>query len=164
MARSGRELRGRHVLAMMLAFFALILAVNSVFIYLALDTFRGLSTDNAYLKGLDYNRTIAAAEAQTALGWQTRLEAGPAADGNELVLRLQVADRDRAPVDGLAVDGMLRRPVDDGHDQLLVFAAAGDGWYEARAPLPQPGQWDVRLTARTGDGRQHRLEQRLWLK
>jgi len=164
MAQSQRQLRGRHVLALALAFFAVVFAVNAVFIYLALDSFRGLSTDDAYVRGLDYNRTIAAAQAQQVLGWQARLESERVTGSNEVVLRLTIVDRDGAPIPGLSADGMLQRPVDDSMDRRLVFAAAGDGRYEARALVPQWGQWDVRLTARAPGGESYRLEQRLWLK
>ena len=50
-----KELTGRHVLYMILGFFGVVLLANVVFVYLAMDTFTGLATEGAYVKGLSYN-------------------------------------------------------------------------------------------------------------
>ena len=68
MMRSDKPVTGRHVLMMMLGFFGVIFAVNGVFAFLAIDTFTGLETEQAYLKGLDYNRTLTAAAEQRTTG------------------------------------------------------------------------------------------------
>ena len=68
------------------------------------------------------------------------------------------------PIDDLRVAGQVRRPTHEGFDRDVTLARRGSGLYAVELTLPLLGQWDVRLTARTGDGRQHRMEQRLWLK
>ena len=60
-----RELTGAHVLAGLFAFFGVMLAANGVFVYVATTTFSGLSTDDAYRKGLSYNETIRAFKLQS---------------------------------------------------------------------------------------------------
>ena len=57
-------------------FFATIAICDAVFVGLALSTHRGLVTEHAYQKGLEYNHTIAAAEQQDGLNWQGRILIG----------------------------------------------------------------------------------------
>ena len=67
-------IQGRHVLVLLLGFFAVVASANAVMIYGALSTFGGLDTPDAYRKGLAYNQRIDAAAAQAQLGWQESLE------------------------------------------------------------------------------------------
>ena len=39
--------------------FIIVFAVNGVFVYTAINTNRGVVTENAYEKGLDFNRIVA---------------------------------------------------------------------------------------------------------
>ena len=56
-----RAVTGRKALWVLLGFFGVILAVNATFVYLAVSSFSGLETDNAYVKGLNYNTTLSRA-------------------------------------------------------------------------------------------------------
>ena len=49
--------------------FGVVLIVNLFFMFSAVHSFSGLSTDQAYDKGLKYNQEIAAAKQQQLLGW-----------------------------------------------------------------------------------------------
>ena len=73
-ANTGRpkELTGRMVFICLVAFFAVIAAVNAVMIRAAVSTFSGIETANSYQAGLAFAREIAAAEAQDALHWQVQ--------------------------------------------------------------------------------------------
>ena len=53
-----RPLTGRHVLAMVLAFFTVVMGVNAIFAYIAISGFSGIETEDAYVKGLAYNETF----------------------------------------------------------------------------------------------------------
>ena len=46
--------------------------MNAVLIRLAVSTFGGVETENAYQAGLNFSREIAAAEVQDALHWQVK--------------------------------------------------------------------------------------------
>ena len=105
---AGRPLTGRKVLAIALGAFAVVAAVNAVFVVLALGSWTGLERRNAYLEGLDYNRTLARAEAQRALGWRLDWQL-QAADGGQ-VLELRLRDADDRPVTGVEVKAEWRRP------------------------------------------------------
>ncbi|MBT3371532.1 MAG: FixH family protein [Rhodospirillaceae bacterium] len=159
---SGREITGRKVLAMLLGFFALIVAVNGVFIYFALDSFSGLSTQNAYVKGLNYNRTLAQNRAQKATGLQ--ITATASQPGQAVVLDVVVKDRHGKPIENLTLSGQLRRPTHEGEDLPLEFQAMGAGSYRATATPEALGQWDLRLLAQVADADDYRWEKRLWLK
>ena len=50
-------LRGVHVLLMVLGFFGVIFAANLVFVFVSLETFSGIETENAYEVGRNYNET-----------------------------------------------------------------------------------------------------------
>jgi nitrogen fixation protein FixH len=163
MNRSGiRTLKGKHVLIAVLAFFAFVIAVNGIYIALAMWSWSGLSTEDAYQRGLAYNQTLAEAEAQRALNWQVKAVLEPMAGGGA---RLTVAftDRSGAPVEGLTVSGDLRRPVRDDLDRAVDLVRDGPGRYGADVDQLAAGQWDVRLRATSPDGAIFVLEDRLWL-
>lgn len=158
---AAKPLRGRTVLLALIGFFAVVAAVNAVFIVLALRTHPGVSDENAYQDGLAYNRVIEEAEAQRALGWQVALTLDPAAGGP---LTLTLADRDGAPLAVKAVTAQLRRPGLETADRTLVFAEAGTGLWRAVPGDLLPGNWDVSLDIVRFDGAPYRADWRLWVK
>ena len=157
------ELTGRHVLIMVLAFFGLVIAANVVFIVLAWQSWSGLSTDDAYRRGLAYNETLRQAEAQRALGWQVRAELVPLADGGARLSVVFTGSND-TPVERLDITGQLRRPSREGADRPVVLTGQGSGRYGTDVDLPFSGQWDLHLRATSPDGKIFILEDRLWLK
>ena len=62
------EIRGRHVLIGMIAFFGLIFLANGIFLYYALTTFGGGEKGSPYRSGLRYNETLAEAARAAGLG------------------------------------------------------------------------------------------------
>lgn len=160
-------LTGRHVLFGLLAFFGLILAVNGTFVVLALGSFAGVETDQAYLKGLAYNRVLESAEEQRARGWTVASELVQAEAGTGL--RARYLDRDGHPLTGLTVALALRHPTQAALDSRLVMNELGDGWYDASLEGLALGQWRAILEAGRGGALEaadplHRREERLWLK
>lgn len=144
MAAAPKQLTGRHVLAMLLAFFGVIIAVNLTMAYLANSTWSGLVVANGYVASQSFGRDLARAEAQEALGWTVNL--APERGG----LRMSFAGPTGAAIDGLTITGALQRPVTDREDQPLAFSALGGGAYQAPANLA-PGVWEVEIDAR-GNG------------
>jgi nitrogen fixation protein FixH len=163
MWHSENPLTGRHVLLMMLGFFGIILAANGAFLYFAVTSFSGIDTENAYVKGLAYNRTLEAAEAQRALGWTLALDQARLSDGRQ-ALSLSIRSRAGAALDGLNVVGEMRRPARQDLDRRVVFTPVGEGRYDAEVALPLTGRWDLSLRASARDGAVFVMEQRLWLK
>jgi len=148
-------LNGRKVLAWLLGFFAVVMVANGAFLFFALRTHPGIESADAYRRGLDYNRIIAAAERQRALGWTGAVayEAG--------TLRATVADAAGRPVTGLAVAATFRRPVVQGKDVTTGLAETPDGAYAAAVALPLKGQWDAIVEARRRDGARFAFERRI---
>lgn len=151
---------GRKVLVYLVAFFATVTAVNGVFIYQAVKTYPGLSAENAYRTGLAYNRVLAAAEAQRALGWRVKLER--ARVGETDGLRLSLADRDGSPIQAPKAIAELRRPAHRGDDRRVDFAPVGPGIYAVALPEGTKGAWDVVILIERPDGGVYRAEHRLW--
>ena len=156
-ARAPFRFTGRMTLGLIIGFFAVIFAVNGIFVWYATQSWHGLDTDDAYRKGLDYNATLERAAAQKALGWRAEVTL----DGARPVLRL--SDSTGQPLSGLAVTGVARRPVDEHADRALELVGAGDGVYRAASDLPARGQWELRVEVARRDGPPFLIEQRLWL-
>jgi nitrogen fixation protein FixH len=144
-----RELKGWHVGVMIVSFFAVVIGVNATFITLATQTFPGEIVKKSYVQGLHYNQTIAAREAQSAMGWQARAEMALADRGP--IVRVRMIDRSGAPLSGLALSGALKRTVTADQDNTLSFSHRGGGIYEAALPVDLGrGRW--LLTARAEGG------------
>lgn len=163
-----KQITGRHVLFMMLGFFAAIVVVNGIFTYFAVASFSGLETEQAYLKGLDYNRTLTAAAQQRERGWQVDLQEGSEAtaegEGRPHRFDLRYLKPDGSPLEGLAVELELRRPGIEKGDRRVILADLGGGRYGGLVELPAQGQWKLRAEARQAGQVMHVLEQRLWLR
>jgi nitrogen fixation protein FixH len=144
-------------------FFAVVLLVNGIMIFVAFDSWTGIGRENAnsYQQGLSYNDRLAAVEAQEALGWQADLGFEELADGRgRLVLAL--ADRRGNPLEGATVAATLARPTDAAGDFVVALGDVGIGRYGADIAFPARGQWDVRVLAEHPRG-VYRLSGRVFL-
>jgi nitrogen fixation protein FixH len=151
---------GRRLLWWIIAFFVLVFAVNGVFVYVSLNSFPGLETDNPYRKGVTYDRTLDAARAQRALGWKVDLKwisSGPAQ--GHLVVALN--DKSGGPVAGHQVTVTMFRPVVSGMDHRFALHEAESGHYGADIRLAAPGNWEVDLRVMRPDGRDYLLHERI---
>ncbi len=143
---SQKELKGWHVLLIMLGFFGVMFAVNGVFLYHAITSFPGEDVKKSYVQGLNYNDTLAARAAQAELGWTA--EAGLI--GNDLVFRLN--DADGQPLSNYVVIGEIRRRATQDADRDLVFQAAMAGEYRVETDGLEAGQWDLRISVFDASG------------
>lgn len=126
------------------AFFAVVFAANGALVAFAYRSWTGLTTTDAYAKGLAYNHTLADARAQRALGWQLELAVRtPAAGPAEIVVRLR--DREGGGIEGAEVSLDAARPTQAGYDRTARLVERGDGRYDARLRFPLPGVWDLSL-------------------
>lgn len=144
MASIGKELKGGHVLAMIIVFFGVIITVNMVMAYLANSTWSGLVVENGYVASQNFHNDLAKAKAQEALGWNV----GFAFDGGSV--KVTFTDASGRHIDNLDLTGRLQRTVTDKEDQVLAFGWVGSGAYTAPARLA-PGLWEVEVHG-TGDG------------
>jgi nitrogen fixation protein FixH len=153
--RGGFRIRGWHVLVAFVLFFAIDIAINAVFMVQAYKTFPGETSVTPYEDGLIYNTTLARHRAQAALGW--RIAAGPDGQG---ALRVEVRDRTGAPIRGLRVTALLRRPATETGAHSDRFEETAPGVYLARDGA-LGGAWDLDVTARDAQGREAAGERRI---
>ncbi len=120
------------------AFFVGLAVVNAIFIYIATSTHSGVVTENAYSEGLSYNETIAAVEAQEALGWQSNIQI----EGN--MLKFELNDG-RDKIKSASVIAEFVNPTREGMDFIIDLTETDQGFYEGVIPGDIIGQWDIRV-------------------
>jgi nitrogen fixation protein FixH len=132
---------GWHMLATMVAFFGVVIAVNVTMMQLARGSFGGVVVENSYVASQHFNTWLHDAAEQDALGWS----AASALQADRTVA-IAVAGAPQA----VAVTAMARHPLGRLPDQALVFHHEGAGRYVSTAALPA-GRWTVRLQLAAGD-------------
>lgn len=153
--------RSRWIPWAFVAFFGVVLAANAVMIVLAITTWPGLQTQQAYQRGLAHDEALDAAAAQAALGWQVAFafEQTGARTG---ALRLDLADRFGHTLRDAEVQAALVRPTHGGHDLVVAVPHHYGGRYLHDVALPLAGQWEARVHIVAQD-REYRLRERIWL-
>jgi nitrogen fixation protein FixH len=139
------ELKGGHVLAGLLFFFAAIIAINVAFAVVAVRSFPGEDERRSYTQGLRYNDTLAERRAEAEIGWRARTEIETTANGARVVVRL--SDRTGAPLADATIEGVLRWRPNESGDRTLTFVHQGEGLYSAELGPLSPGRWDLRARA-----------------
>lgn len=134
------ELTGKHVLAITVGAFSVIIGVNIVMAVKAISTFPGLEVDNGYIASQTFD---AEKKAQLALGWT--LTHGYADGQLSIDLRKGAGV---APVTALEV--LLGRTTEAAEDTRPVFALRNGIWV-ADVAL-NPGKWMMMVRATAPDG------------
>lgn len=134
-------LTGRKVLAMFVAFFGVIIAVNLTMAYMAVGTFPGLDVKNSYVASQTFDDDRAA---QAALGWVVNVSY------SEGELQVAVVDENGKPADVAKLNAIVGRPTHVRDDQTPEFQQRG-GMFKARLTLGA-GLWNLRLDATALDG------------
>jgi nitrogen fixation protein FixH len=145
-----RTFTGRHMAAILVAFFGVVIAVNFTMARFASATFGGVVVENSYVASQHFNRWLDEAEAERALGWDAVAAWRP--DG-----RLAVTLRG-APPDA-EVAATARHPLGRAADRDFTFEPAGDLRFVSRETLPE-GRWLLRFEVKAG-GRVWRREEEL---
>lgn len=131
---------GWHMLAIMVAGFGLVIAVNVVMARAAISTFGGEVVENSYVASQRYNVWLKAAAAQKSLGWHVAASADPAR-----ILHIAVTDAAGAPLLG-QVTVTARHPLGRMPDQRIGLHANRSD-HAADRPLP-PGRWLLHVDVR----------------
>jgi nitrogen fixation protein FixH len=150
-----RELTGRHVLAITVSAFAVIIGVNLTLAYKAVSTFPGLEVENSYVASQDFDRDRAA---QVALGWSL----APYYDGDRQELTLRFTDAAGNPVNLSELSVLLGRTTEARDDRQPTFDLR-DGVYLAKVALPR-GKWMMQIEAHAQDGTLFRQRRDLVVK
>lgn len=150
---ASKEFTGRKMLILTVSAFGVIIAVNLILAWQAVNTFPGLEVKNSYVASQQFDRDRIA---QEALNWDVsaKLENG------ELIL--MILDRDGHPVQVAEIGGTLGRATNVADDQTpdLVFNGKA---YVAPVELA-PGYWHLRLNAVADDGTNFRQRIELYVK
>ncbi len=141
------ELTGKHVLAITLTFFGVIIAVNTVMAVKAVSTFPGLEVENSYVASQTWDKEMAA---QKALGWHLAEDYDEAAQ--ELLLTF--TDSAGQPVQVNALKVLVGRPTEAKDDVYPDFIHEG-GAYVAKVPLTR-GKWMLHVEAAAQNGTLYR--------
>jgi nitrogen fixation protein FixH len=137
----GRPFTGRRMLAVILTFFGVIIAVNVLMAWLAVTNFRGVVVDSGFVASQHFNADHARAEAQAARGWRV---AATAEEGRPL---LRFLGPDGAALTGLSVEARALWPLDARRDAPVTLREIAPGQWRAVETLA-PGQWRIAFTAR----------------
>lgn len=137
------KMTGGKVLAITIAFFGVIIAVNFFMAYKAVSTFPGLEVDNSYIASqvFDKNR-----KAQENLGWTLSADYTRA----DQQLKLTFTGKDGKPAEVRKLDVLVGRTTEAKDDRRPIFAAQDDVWV-GQTELGI-GLWLLRVEAEAADG------------
>lgn len=134
---------GRHMLAIMLAFFGVIIAANATMAFVANTSWTGFVVRNSYIASQEFNRKAEEGRRQAALGWRSELTI---ADGT---LRYALAGGEGGAVAVTGGSAAFRRPVSDAQDETVTLSPQGGGVLEGPA-AEGDGVWIVEVLADAG--------------
>jgi nitrogen fixation protein FixH len=129
---------GKHMAAVFVGGFGVVIAVNLVMASYAVSSFHGTVVDNSYVASQKYNGWLAKAETSRALGWQVM--AKHRADGRVVLETLAVPA-------GAAITSEAERPLGAREAARLTFAPQGQGRWLSNEVLG-PGRWQLRTAIR----------------
>jgi nitrogen fixation protein FixH len=132
-------IRGVHVAIIMVAFFAVIIALDALFITFAIQSHPGEKVKNSYVLGLEYNKELARQAEQKALGWE--LAAGMVDDDATLLVRL--TDATGEPLRGMAVSARMHVAGVRQDLEPVWLAERAPGEYAMAAPIQHPAKIDA---------------------
>jgi len=156
------ELTGFKVLVWLVAFFAVIFAVNALMVREAISTFGGVETSSSYQAGLLFEKNVGAAERQNALHWQVSGRLARDASGRA-ELDVSARDDNGAPISGLTADARLEHPANERFDHVVPLLAVAAGHFHGAVPT-QAGQWDLVIDLYRGNARLFRSRSRVILR
>lgn len=122
-------------------FFAVVIAVNVFFVYISKQSWRGVVTEDAYQKGINYNKTIEQVKKQEELGWQVKVRYEGAKNG---VMMINVFDRKGKVINDANIYVEFRRPTQEGYDFAQAIPMSG-GIYISKINFPLLGQWEAQI-------------------
>lgn len=134
---------GWHMTAILVGFFAVVMAVNFTMASFAMSTFGGMVVENSYVASQHYNELLDRAAAQEALGWDETITL----DGTRHV-ELRITRQGR-PLAVSSVTAMLSHPLGRVPATTLHFVPYGAGTKRSVEVLA-PGRWRLDASVRHG--------------
>lgn len=143
-----RPFTGKHITAILVACFGVVIAVNFTMASLASSTFGAEVVENSYVASQSFNRWLDEAEAEEALGW--KLSASRRQDGRIVAMLSAVPGQP-------TVTAVARHPLGRRPDTSLTFVRDASGTWVSRQVLPE-GRWTLRFDV-TAQGKTWRDEE-----
>lgn len=153
-SEAGGKFTGKHMLAIMLAFFGVVIAVNLVMATAANRSWTGLVVKNSYVASQEFNRKAEEGRAQAALGWKGELAIG----GGRVSYRLVDGGGATVPLEGVVAS--FRRPAYEAEDRTVTLAREADGTFGV-AEAVRDGIWIVEIDAQAGLAKPYRDVRRI---
>ncbi|MER9311159.1 FixH family protein [Mesorhizobium australicum] len=154
--RKPGEFTGRHMLAIILAFFGVVIAVNLTMATLANTSWTGLVVENTYVASQQFNKKAEEGRAQAALDWTAKLTI---AWGE---VRYGLTDAVGKPVPLYTVKVLFRHPAYEKEDESVTLALASGQEFAAQH-MPKDGVWIVEIDADAGLARPYRDVRRIMI-
>jgi nitrogen fixation protein FixH len=132
---------GRNVFLSILAFFIIFASADAYFIYKAVSTNTGLITENAYEKGLNYNKTLEKLEKQNQSGIKSK------AFYKDGFLTYHLHDINNKPITNAIVKAEIIRPIKVGYDFNRSLQHIQNGLYKSKIDFPLKGLWTIKIGA-----------------
>ena len=147
------QFTGRHMLAIMFAFFGVIITVNVTMATLANTSWTGFVVKNSYIASQEFNRQAEEGRRQQALGWTADLAIA------ENRLRFALVDAEGQAVRLAGGEATFRRPASDREDMTVALGVTG-GALEGSVEMSD-GVWIVEVLADAGLSQPYRETRRL---
>lgn len=138
MAKNSGKFTGKHMAAVFVGGFGIVIAVNLFMAFHAVGGFHGTVVDNSYVASQKYNGWLAKAETSRALGWQVVPERR--ADGRVVLQTVAVPE-------GATFTVEAERPLGVRETIRLSFAPKGEGRWLSNEALAA-GRWQLRMAIR----------------
>lgn len=141
MSAKNNTFTGKHMAAVFVGGFAIVIAVNLFMASHAVGGFHGTVVDNSYVASQNYNGWLAKAEASKALGWQAVPERRE--DGRVVIETLGLPA-------GATITAEAERPLGTRDTTTLTFADQGAGRWVSAETIGK-GRWQVRMAIRADE-------------
>jgi len=132
---------GWHMTAILVGFFAIVMAVNFTMARLAYSTFGGKVVENSYVASQQYNDLLARAEVQDQMGWTQSVWLDRTRH-----MRITLG-QDGRPLAITSATATVSHPLGSVPSRTLTMVRDGKGGMISTAPLEQ-GRWRVDLIVR----------------
>jgi len=155
------EFTGKKALLWFAGFFLVVFIVNGIMAYIAVSTWGGLETENAYRKGIHYNAELTAAAQQKASGWKISLAHHPEIPGRDRMdVNVTWPEADLPPE---KVSVLISRAVTNAYDQEIILSAIGNNIFTAPVNIPLPGQWTVTILVKRPNSPPYQVTEKIML-
>lgn len=153
-----KEFTGRHMLIVMVCFFAAIIVANLTMAIAANRTWTGFVVANSYVASQKFNERAAEGRAQAALGWVSRF------NYNSGHISYLLRNREGFPIDMQSVTVTFRRPATVTEDKTVVLTRDGESHEFAAEAAIGDGVWIVEAHADVGKPAAYRYVRRIMIR